>query len=171
MSKLPKYNLKIEGTKNVPKRGPFIVVANHQSSIDIVAIALALKRGLYHTHMWPWAKSEIKEGKEGKLGVLLWNIFGVIPVYRDIEDSKESFQRREEVIRKSIEYLQKGDAICVFPEGTRHKDKELGIFEWGVINVAKMLPEVPILPVAVWKNTKGFHVKIGEPFFCPDAVL
>lgn len=169
VGKLPKYNLQIEGWRNVPRHGPFIVVSNHQSSIDIVALSIALKRGLYHTHMWPWAKAEIEKGKEGFLGKMLWKVFGVIPVYRDIEDPKEAFKKNKEVIDKSLEYLKIGNAICVFGEGTRYPNKELGEFEYGVANIAKIAPLVPIIPVAVWKGEDGFHVKIGESFTLPKS--
>ncbi|MGQ9476107.1 MAG: lysophospholipid acyltransferase family protein [Actinomycetota bacterium] len=81
-SKLPKYNLKVSGAENVPRYGPFIAVSNHQSSADIIAIALALKPALVHRHIWPWAKKEIKAGADGLLGKLLWKVFGVIPIDR-----------------------------------------------------------------------------------------
>jgi 1-acyl-sn-glycerol-3-phosphate acyltransferase len=161
IAKTKKYKLKVEGTDNVPRYGPFIVVANHQSSTDIVAIALALKPALVRSHMWPWAKVEIQQGREGILGRLLWKIFGVIPIDRETTHPGEA-------IKPSLEYLRRGEIICVFPEGTRHKNKELGWFEYGVANLARAAP-APILPVGIYHREEdgGIQVNVGRPFFMP----
>ncbi len=161
ISKTGKYKLRVSGSENVPKYGPFIVVSNHQSSADVVAIALALKPALVRSHMWPWAKVEIEKGREGLLGVLLWKIFGVIPIDREKGDVQEP-------IRLSMKYLRKGEIICVFPEGTRHRNKELGWFEYGVANLARATT-APILPLAVYRREEdgGIQVNIGELFFMP----
>jgi 1-acyl-sn-glycerol-3-phosphate acyltransferase len=161
LAKTKQYKLKVEGSGNVPRYGPFIVVANHQSSTDIVAIALALRKALVRNHMWPWAKVEIQKGREGLLGMALWNIFGVIPIDRETGQS-------EEAIRSSLEYLRRGEIICVFPEGTRYKDRELGWFKYGVANLARAAP-APMLPVGIYRREEdgGIQVNIGKPFFMP----
>ena len=119
-----KYNLKVSGVENVPRYGPFIVVSNHQSSLDIVAIALALKPALIHSHMWPWAKTDIEKGREGPLGWALWRVFGVIPIDREKKDHSEA-------ILLSLKYLRRRELVFVFPEGTRSKAKELGLSSSG----------------------------------------
>lgn len=156
-----KYRLSVQGAENVPRYGPLIVVANHQSSIDVVAIALALKPALTRTHLWPWAKKGIEKGQEGLLGVLLWKVFGVIPVDREEGNA-------EEVIRLSLDRLRRGEAVLVFPEGTRSRRRELGWFQYGVANLARAAP-APILPVAVYRREEdgGVQVNIGKPFFMP----
>ncbi len=161
LGKTKKYGLRVTGTENVPRYGPFIVVANHQSSADIVAIALALRPALVHDQMWPWAKIEIESGKEGPLGKYLWKIFGVIPIDREAG-------KADEAIRQSLEYLRRGDIVCIFPEGTRHKTKELGSFKFGVANLARATP-APILPVGVWRRDEdgGVSVRVGQLFFMP----
>jgi len=156
-----KYRLVVTGTENVPRYGPFIVVSNHQSSIDVVAVALALKPALTHTHMWPWAKRGIEKGQEGFLGRMLWKTFGVIPVDREEGNA-------EEVIRRSLDCLRKGEIVLVFPEGTRSGRKQLGWFRYGVANLARAAP-APILPLAVYRREEdgGVQVNIGKPFFMP----
>lgn len=156
-----KYSLEVSGTENVPRYGPFIVVSNHQSSLDIVAIALALKRALVHSHMWPWAKTDIAKGKEGFLGWTLWKVFGVIPIDREQKDHSEA-------IKRSLKYLRRGELVFVFPEGTRSKPKELKPFQFGVANLARAAP-APILPVAVYERDQdgGIQVNIGKLFTLP----
>jgi 1-acyl-sn-glycerol-3-phosphate acyltransferase len=155
------HNLKVSGQDNVPRYGPFIVVSNHQSSLDIIAIALALKRALVKNHMWPWAKTDIEKGKEGFLGWALWKVFGVIPIDRDKKDNTEA-------IKLSLKYLRRGELVFVFPEGTRSKKKELKPFQFGVANLARAAP-APILPLAVYRRDEdgGIQVNIGKLFTLP----
>lgn len=163
LAKTKKYNLKVTGEENIPKRGPLIVIANHQSSADIIAIALALRPLLKNIQMVPWAKIEIGEGKEGFLGKWLYHFFGVIPIDREGKNIQEA-------ISKSHQYLKRGKVICIFPEGTRHKHKELGEFEFGIANLARSVP-VPILPVGVYwrkEDDGGIQVNIGKAFYLPS---
>jgi 1-acyl-sn-glycerol-3-phosphate acyltransferase len=156
-----KYNLKVSGQENVPHSGPFIVVSNHQSSLDIIANSLALKPALTHSHMWPWAKTDIERGKEGPMGWALWKVFGVIPIDREKKDHSEA-------ILLSLKYLRRGELVFVFPEGTRSKPKELKPFQFGVANLARAAP-APILPVAVYRRDEdgGMQVNIGKLFTLP----
>lgn len=155
-----KYNLKVSGVENVPRYGPFIVVSNHQSSLDIVAIALALKPALTRSHMWPWAKTDIEKGKEGPLGWALWKVFGVIPIDRSKADHSEA-------ILLSLKYLRRRELVFVFPEGTRSRPKQLKPFQFGVANLARAAP-APILPVATYRRDDGgIQVNIGKLFTLP----
>ncbi|MBC7247009.1 MAG: 1-acyl-sn-glycerol-3-phosphate acyltransferase [Actinobacteria bacterium] len=155
-----KYRLGVSGRENVPRYGPFIVVSNHQSSTDIIAVALALKPALLHHHMWPWAKKEIETGAEGFLGRMLWKVFGVIPIDRSGGDNSDA-------IRLSLKYLRRGELVFVFPEGTRSKPGEVKPFQFGVANLARAAP-APILPVAVYRREDGgIQVNIGKLFTLP----
>lgn len=155
-----KYDLRVSGRENVPRYGPFIVVCNHQSSVDIIAVALALKPVLIHRQIWPWAKKEIQTGAEGLLGKLLWKVFGVIPIDRSGGDNSEA-------IRRSLEHLRRGELVLVFPEGTRSKPGEVKPFQFGVANLARAAP-APILPVAVYRREDGgVQVNIGKLFTLP----
>jgi 1-acyl-sn-glycerol-3-phosphate acyltransferase len=158
-----KYRLRYTGTENVPTRGPFIVISNHQTFADPIAVALALHKTAKNTAIIPWGKVEIAEGLEGPLGEFLWWVFKIIPIDREVDDEMAR------AIRASLDYLRQGKIVMVFPEGSRYPRGELGPFKFGVANLARGAP-APILPVACWRRRDdgGIQVKIGQPFFMPN---
>ena len=163
-AKMKKYNLKVSGIEHIPREGPFIVIANHQSVTDVIGIALALEPILRKVMMVPWAKKEIVRFKDvdnpikTDIGAMLYWVFNMVPIDRDRGNI-------EEAISKSAKHLAKGRIICIFPEGTRQKDRELGGFEYGIINLLRIFP-VDILPIGVYRRSidGGIQVNIGEPF-------
>ena len=166
ISKMPVYRLKYSGSDNAPVSGPFIIVANHQTSVDGLAIAIALKKAASKSPILPWAKRDIGKGKEGIVGFILWRIFGKITIDRGAEKEAPT------AIRKSLEQLRKMKIVLVFPEGTRYPRGEVGPFKYGVANLARATP-APILPVALHRREEdnGVQVNIGHPFFMPDIPL
>lgn len=162
----PKYDVKSEGVENAPGHGPFIIVANHQTKVDVFAIGLAIRRTTSRSRIVPWGKIEIGKGKEGLLGWILWNYLGTISIERGTEGEMR------EAIRLSLDYLRQGKIIFVHPEGTRHSYGELGSFKYGMANLARAAP-APILPVGIWRRREdgGIQVKVGQPFFMPPRKM
>ncbi|HEY5527062.1 MAG TPA: lysophospholipid acyltransferase family protein [Candidatus Anoxymicrobiaceae bacterium] len=159
-----KYNLKYEGETHVPFKGPFILVSNHQTGVDVFAEGLAIRKVLNRSRMLPWAKDDIKHGSEGLLGRILWHWLGTIPIDRGATNEAPK------AIRKSLDHLRKGKIIFVHPEGTRFPPGQLGPFMYGVANLARAVP-CPVLPVGVWRRREGdngIQVRVGVPFFLPD---
>jgi 1-acyl-sn-glycerol-3-phosphate acyltransferase len=164
IAKKKKYNLKYTGEEHAPYKGPFIFVSNHQTGVDVFAEGLAIRKVLNRSRMFPWAKTDIKQGKEGILAHLLWYWLGTIPIDRDAIDEAPK------AIRKSLDCLRKGKIIFVHPEGTRFPPGQLGPFMYGVANLARAVP-CPVLPVGVWRRLDadgGIQVNVGVPFFLPD---
>ena len=163
LARKKKYNLKYSGVENAPYRGPFIIVANHQTAVDAFAIGLAIRRVLNKCPLKPWAKLEVKRGQEGLLGRILWHYLRAIPIDRDAENEAPK------AIRKSIHYLKKGQLVFIHPEGTRFPPGTLGPFKFGVANLARAVP-CPILPVGTYRreDDNGIQVHVGVPFYMPD---
>lgn len=162
LARKEKYNLKHTGSRNAPRRGPFIVVANHQTRVDVFATGLAIRRVLAHSQMLPWAKVEVGRYREGTLGMLLYYYLGVIPIDRNMDE------QLDKAINTSLKKLRRGKIIFIHPEATRYEPGELGPFRFGVANLARAVP-VPILPVAIWNRPEdgGIQVNVGTPFYMP----
>lgn len=144
----------VVGVNNLPASGGLVVVCNHISNLDPVVLGCALTRPVHFM-----AKAELF-----KVPVLssIIKLLGAFPVNRGKSDRN--------AIRKALEYLQSGEIIGIFPEGTRSKTGELQKAQIGAAMLA-VKADVPMLPVAV-KGTRGMFSKItviiGEPVYMPE---
>ena len=150
---------KVSGKERVPKRGPLIVVANHQSNMDPPILAASVPRRLKFI-----AKAELFE--RGWAAFLL-NAWGAFPI------------RRGEADRRAYEWLldelagPRG-AVALFPEGTRTpgslRRARRGIATLAVRSGAALLPvgltstEGMNHYLRVLNPTGEIRVSIGEPF-------
>jgi 1-acyl-sn-glycerol-3-phosphate acyltransferase len=82
----------------------------------------------------------------------------VFPVKRGVAD--------RQAIRTSLEILQRGDILALFPEGTRSKDGTLAPAEPGAAMFA-LRSQAPVIPVALINNHR--ILKKGT-FFAPLTV-
>lgn len=110
---------RVRGRRNVPQKGPVILAPNHVSMLDPPLVGVACGR-------WPYtmAKAELFKG------VLGWIIeqMGTFPIHRGQAD-----RRALKIARK---LLDEGNALLIFPEGTRSRTGELGEPEIGVAMLA-----------------------------------
>lgn len=100
------YRLKVDGLENIPATGGFVLSANHVSSFDPWPLGVAIGDRHYLRHM---AKSELYWRP------LKWVVDagGGFPVRRGERDT--------EAMETAVELARKGDAVVMFPEGTRRK--------------------------------------------------
>ncbi len=143
------HHWRVKGRKNVPKKGPLIVVSNHVSYLDPPIVGCAVNR---HLHFM--AKQELFDKKW--FGFILRQI-GSFPVKRGTPDKK--------AIRRSLEILKNGKVLCMFPEGTRIKGDKLGDAKPGVTLIA-LMSESPLLPVGIKHSDDDspLKVSVGKPF-------
>lgn len=117
--------------ERVPKMGPLIVAPIHVSHFDPPAVACGCPRVLRFM-----AKEELFKGF---LGWLIRSV-GAFPVRRGESDT--------ESIRLTISFLEKGEAVLVFPEGTRGDAVHLQPLNKGVALLAKRTGAL-VIPVGV----------------------
>lgn len=152
---IPIWKIEIKGRLNPLRSSPYVIIANHQSILDILLINLLRYR-------FKWI-SKIENMSVPVLGWYL-RMAGYITVDRGNEESKV------EMLERSYQCLRQGISIMIFPEGTRSDDGEIGFYKRGAFQLA-IQAAVPILPVVIdgtteilpkhgFKFAGGYNVKI-----------
>lgn len=146
------YDIRWEGVENVPKDGGNIFASNHRSYQDPVFIALHTRVPLSYM-----AKEELFQGNKAFRWLITF--MGAFPVSRGKGDM--------EVIDTSIEKLESGRNLAIFPEGTRSKDGKVGKGKTGVALIAAVA-QTKIIPVGInfegkLKFRRRVVVRYGKP--------
>jgi 1-acyl-sn-glycerol-3-phosphate acyltransferase len=124
--------MQVTGLACLPAEGPVLLVADHDSYWDPIAIGVAA-RGVRQIHAL--AKSTIWNNK--LVGALMTKM-GHIPVERGASN--------EQALKSAIEQLRNGSCIGIFPEGTRSLGRELRARS-GVGRLAEAVPEATVVCV------------------------
>lgn len=156
----------IKGSKNIPK-SPAIIVANHQSILDIPLVGMLLKG---YPQMWfsltSYAQIPVLGFFLRRLGVPL-----------DTTNAGSSASGLLRAIRLVNEYERH---TIIFPEGGRYIDGEIHEFLKGFALIAKITrrPVVPFFlinpgkvlpPRSFCLHRVPLGVIVGEPFFYTDS--
>lgn len=131
------YRFKVRNKKFIPRKGPIIIVANHQSYMDPIAVGLAVPRPVKFM-----AKSELFSIPVLKNLVTWLNAF---PVRRQTSDRK--------AFKTAIQALNDGEVIGLFPEGTRVKGQQVGTVHPGAALMA-LKSEAALIPIGLSGTNK-----------------
>jgi len=144
------FRIKVEGIQNIPEKGPIIICPNHISLLDPPVIGALINRRVYFM-----AKAELY--KNPILGFLLQKGLGAFPVKRGTADFA--------AIKTALYYLKKGQAVGIFPEGTRSKNGKLKEAEAGVSLLA-VKSHALVIPIGISGKYRLFskiNIRIGKP--------
>ncbi|KRC48796.1 MULTISPECIES: lysophospholipid acyltransferase family protein [unclassified Nocardioides] len=140
------------GKENVPKKGPVVIVPNHKSFWDPFFVAIVLRRPVHFM-----GKAEHFEGPMARIFLRL----GAFPVRRGASD--------EEALETSRAILRRGDALALFPEGTRVREEGLGAPKRGAARLA-IEAGAPIVPATItgtekrrWPLPRRVRIVFGTP--------
>jgi 1-acyl-sn-glycerol-3-phosphate acyltransferase len=122
----------VTGLECLPAEGPVILVADHDSYWDPIAIAVAAAPV---RQIQALAKSSLWKNKA--VGKLMTGM-GQIPVERGVSNAQ--------ALQRAIDELRDGACIGVFPEGTRSLGRELRARS-GVGRLAEAVPEAAVVCV------------------------
>lgn len=109
------FRFRAYGVENVPKKGAFLLVSNHQSFLDPVFCGIALRRRLHFL-----ARDTLFRNRF--FGILIRSV-NAIAVRRGEADLK--------AMRRIIEKLGEGGGVVLYPEATRSGDGRVGDFKPG----------------------------------------
>ena len=121
---------------------PAVIIANHQSHIDIPLILMLHPKILILTNDW-----------------VQKNIFyGQIVKFADYYPTSNGFEKNMQLLKEKI---KQGYSILIYPEGSRSPDLEIKRFHKGAFEYAKALG-IDILPIII--QGAGDCIPKGEPF-------
>ncbi len=151
--------LNVRHRERLPKKGPAIIVANHNSHLDtMVLITLFSSRLL--PHIRPVAAMDYFL-RSPLLGWFTVNIIGILPIARKVKSGVNP-------LADCGQALGNGDILIFFPEGSRGEAERMVSFKKGISHLAESHPDVPVYPV--FMHGLGRSLPKGEallvPFFC-----
>jgi 1-acyl-sn-glycerol-3-phosphate acyltransferase len=158
------FNLKVHGLENIPDRGGALIVSNHQSYLDPIVLGARLRRPLSYI-----AKEELFRITPSFTWLL--RSLGSFPVHQGHADVR--------ALKESIERLQNGYLLNIYPEGERTPDGKIGKMGKGVALIERRA-QVPVIPAAIvgafeaWPIHREFprpgriRVQFGPPMHLAD---
>lgn len=126
----------IKGLEHIPKQGGVLIIANHSSYLDHFCLSTIMACFLRrNTHFV--AK---KEHFKSPLTRWFHSTMGAYPIDRE--------RGGKNALNKTVELLQRGEIVIIYPEGTRTFDGKMGPFLPGVLHIEQRA-SCPILPIGI----------------------
>ncbi len=153
----------LNGIKNIPRKGPLLIIANHLSVADPPLVSVSINRETAFM-----AKEELFS--TGFTNYFIRS-FGAFPVRRNRLDRT--------ALRDAERVLSTGKVLVMFPESTRSKTGGLQKAFPGAAMIA-LSNRAPVVPIAITGTEKirGFSwifhryrvkLTVGQPFQLPSA--
>ena len=162
---LPFYRLETDGLQNLPRDSAFILLSKHQRWEDIPLLGLATPRPLYYI-----AKYELFKNVLSKR---FFSAMGGIPLNRQRPLESRRF------LQATIQLLEKGEGVVIFPEGTYYRNK-MGPGQTGMVRFVLSRLKLAFIPVGInyasnrWRTRvrinfgKAFHT---DPTLAADTFV
>jgi 1-acyl-sn-glycerol-3-phosphate acyltransferase len=148
------FSFRAKGWRRIPRRGPVLIIANHQSFFDPIALTLACPRRL----LFLARKSLFKP----RWFAWLLSSLGGVPM------DQEGVAK--EGLKAILGHLQAGEAVVVFPEGTRTENGRLSPLKPGVQLLIKRT-QATIVPMGIAGAFEALpywhHIPTLSPLFLP----
>jgi len=116
------WKLRLEGRRKIPWNRPVILVANHRSLIDILAL-YKIRRPFKWT-------SKDENFRLPFVGM-------VLSLTNSIRIKRESLRSGAQFLSQAEKEIARGSSVLLFPEGTRSKTREMRPFKEGAFLLAK----------------------------------
>ena len=121
---------------------PAVIIANHQSSLDLLCAMMLNPKLVLLTTDWVWKDP----------------FYGIIIRFAEYYPVSDGYEKNEERLK---DLVARGYSVVVFPEGTRSMTGEIIRFHKGAFQLAQKL-NVDILPIFIHG---AYHVMPKQDFF------
>jgi 1-acyl-sn-glycerol-3-phosphate acyltransferase len=128
---------------------PAVVIANHQSFIDILVLLSICPKAVMVTNGWVWRSP----------------VFGRIVRYLGFYHAADGYERLAPALAQKV---AEGYSVIVFPEGTRSADGKIGRFHKGAFYLAGELG-LDILPICLYGN--GMISSKRQPIYIKHGLV
>ena len=158
------FRFRVIGAENIPKSGPTLLVSNHVSHLDPPVVSTLCRRQISFL-----AKAELFD--HWFLGPYILTL-GAFPIKRGGGDRA--------ALRASIDILEQGVPLMMFPEGTRSEDGKMREAKTGVAMLLNQVPDAIVVPIRIegsfeaWGAGRKFPrpwpitATVGKPFKLAD---
>ena len=150
----------LNGKENLPKNGPAILVANHNSHLDTLVVM-----SLFSLKTLEKVRPIGAEDYFFSNRVTAWlsrELLDIIPLKR------RASKRDGHPFNEIYEALDRGDIVLLFPEGSRGEAEVMKPFKRGIAHIAKEYPHVPVVPLYI--HGAGKALPKGEALFVPFII-
>ncbi len=140
------YRLRMYGAESIPRTGPMVYVANHQSHFDPLFVGCLIADRPFTS----LARESLFRFKPFEL---LLRLYCSVPLKREGGDKA--------ALDTAIGVLRRGGCILLFPEGTRTRDGAIAEFKAGFLLLVRRT-KAPVVPIAiegahdVWRHGTKF---------------
>lgn len=152
--------MNVRNQARLPQQGPLVIVANHNSHLDTMAVISLFGMNRLHqvrpvaaadyflrTKWWAWFSLRI---------------LGIIPIHREVRGHSAH------PLAPISQALERGQIVLLFPEGTRGQPEKRQPLQAGIAHLAKRHPDIAIVPI--FMHGLGKALPRGEgllvPFIC-----
>ncbi|MBR3031328.1 MAG: 1-acyl-sn-glycerol-3-phosphate acyltransferase [Bacteroidales bacterium] len=168
------YNqFRITGREKLPKGEGYLVISNHQNSLND-ALGILFSTGKKYPVFI--ARADLFK-KPAIAKFMKW--VGIMPAYR-VRDGIDELGKNEAIFREAARVITEGDPIVLFPEALHQDGRYLGVFKKGFARIAFETVEqtdfkmkLKIVPMAnnysdYFRFQSKLNIIIGEPFEFDD---
>ena len=165
------HRLEIHGREHIPPEPPFVLVANHASHLDALALAAPLKWRL-QDRIFPVAAGDTFF-ETPFMAAFAAGVLNALPIWRKRIGSHALEQLRERLLEEKCAYI-------LFPEGTRTRTGDMASFKGGLgmLVAGTAIPVVPCYldgafeacpPQRYIPRFSKITVRIGEALTFPSS--